>query len=665
MIATLATRADEAGIATCVVSTDRDAFQLVLGERLPDDDAARRRRRPRLHARAGRGPLGVPPEQVPDFIGLKGDTSDNIPGVPGIGDKTAAQLIAQYGSLEGVLEHVDELSPGAREDRSREHADQARDVEGAGDDAPRPRHRLRPDGARARAAGPLGAEGDVPPLRVPRRCLQRRRPAGRGAARGRTAAWPGRSCAGAKASRPRPRAGRLRGGRRPQRRRDSTTRSSCRPRPQRGRRRDRRPRRQAASRVDAVDDTLLAAYLIEPGRTAYELTDLAAEYGDRARSLALRRGGDGGARPPCGAAAAAGSLHARPPGRARPRPAVRERRAAAQRRARARWRTPASASTPTAWARSPRGSASGSKSSKARAYELAGEEFMLGSTQQVARVLFEQLELTPGRKGKTGYSTDTRVLADDPRRARDRAGDRGVARADEARQHVPRAAARAASARTAGCTRRSTRPSPPRAGCPRRIRTSSRSRSAPSSAARSAPPSSRRRAASCSRPTTRRSSCASSRTSRASRSCGRRSQPARTSTARPPPRCSAASRSTLTKDERAIAKMINFGIVYGISAYGLSREPRDPARAGADVHRHLSRALPARAGLHRAHDRAGRRATATSRPCSAGGGPCPRSATSNRADPRARGAAGRELRHAGLERRHHQGGDDRASTAPS
>jgi DNA polymerase-1 len=44
------------------------------------------------------------------------------------------------------------------------------------------------------------------------------------------------------------------------------------------------------------------------------------------------------------------------------------------------------------------------------AYALAGEEFMLGSTQQVARILFEKLELTPGRKGKTGYSTDTRVL---------------------------------------------------------------------------------------------------------------------------------------------------------------------------------------------------------------------------------------------------------------
>src|SRR4051812_9238367 len=47
---------------------------------------------------------------------------------------------------------------------------------------------------------------------------------------------------------------------------------------------------------------------------------------------------------------------------------------------------------------------------ESRAYELAEEEFMIGSTQQVARILFEKLALTPGRKGKTGYSTDTRVL---------------------------------------------------------------------------------------------------------------------------------------------------------------------------------------------------------------------------------------------------------------
>ena len=57
---------------------------------------------------------GVRPDQIPDFIGLKGDTSDNIPGVPGIGDKTAGQLIAQYGSLEAVIEHAGRALAGAR-----------------------------------------------------------------------------------------------------------------------------------------------------------------------------------------------------------------------------------------------------------------------------------------------------------------------------------------------------------------------------------------------------------------------------------------------------------------------------------------------------------------------------------------------------------------------
>src|SRR5437870_1889326 len=127
VIATLAVRADREGIRTCVVSTDRDAFQLVsenvclmmtprgvsdVHVYTPD----------RVEAR-----LGITPDQIPDFIGLKGDPSDNIPGVPGIGDKTASQLVAQYGSLEAVLEHVDELSP-ARGRALREHADQARDA---------------------------------------------------------------------------------------------------------------------------------------------------------------------------------------------------------------------------------------------------------------------------------------------------------------------------------------------------------------------------------------------------------------------------------------------------------------------------------------------------------------------------------------------------------
>src|SRR5262245_36788882 len=125
VLATLASRADEAGIKTTVVSTDRDAFQLVSENvslmMTPRGVADVHVYTPeRVGAR-----YGITPEQVPDFIGLKGDTSDNIPGVPGIGDKPAGQLVAQYGSLEGVLEHVDELSP-ARGRALREHADQAR-----------------------------------------------------------------------------------------------------------------------------------------------------------------------------------------------------------------------------------------------------------------------------------------------------------------------------------------------------------------------------------------------------------------------------------------------------------------------------------------------------------------------------------------------------------
>src|SRR5437764_4032529 len=125
VIATLATSADGAGIRTCVVSTDRDAFQLVsenvclmmtprgvsdVHVYTPD----------RIEAR-----YGIRPDQIPDFIGLKGDSSDNIPGIPGIGDKTAGQLIAQYGSLEAVVEHAGELSP-ARKKNITEHADIAR-----------------------------------------------------------------------------------------------------------------------------------------------------------------------------------------------------------------------------------------------------------------------------------------------------------------------------------------------------------------------------------------------------------------------------------------------------------------------------------------------------------------------------------------------------------
>src|SRR5258706_13334798 len=126
VIATLATRADDAGIKTTVVSTDRDAFQLVT-----DNVALMMTPRgvsdvqvytpDRVEAR-----YGIKPAQIPDFIGLKGDSSDNIPGIPGIGDKTAGQLIAQYGSVDEVIAHAGELSPARRKNIT-EFADVARE----------------------------------------------------------------------------------------------------------------------------------------------------------------------------------------------------------------------------------------------------------------------------------------------------------------------------------------------------------------------------------------------------------------------------------------------------------------------------------------------------------------------------------------------------------
>ncbi len=69
---------------------------------------------------------GLPPALIPDFYGLKGDTSDNIPGVPGIGEKTASELIQRFGSLEGVLGHIREISGPKRKQNLIDHAEDAR-----------------------------------------------------------------------------------------------------------------------------------------------------------------------------------------------------------------------------------------------------------------------------------------------------------------------------------------------------------------------------------------------------------------------------------------------------------------------------------------------------------------------------------------------------------
>jgi DNA polymerase-1 len=408
VIATLATRADGADIKTCVVSTDRDAFQLVsenvclmMTPRGVSDVNVYTPER--VEAR-----YGIRPEQIPDFIGLKGDTSDNIPGVPGIGDKTAGQLVAQYGSLEGVLEHVAELSPARRKNLT-EFAEQARaakvlatmrrdlDVECDPAElvlAPPDRSQLREMFRQFEFRALLGRVDDLDEA-VPARerisagtavawreeasnsLLQAPEPVGISADEGRIAVALGDEVVVS------PRPDRLEG---------TFVAHDAK-----------------ALGVDAVDDTMILAYLIDPARSEYLLDDLAAEYAVEA--VAEPEAEEETARLVRNAAV---TVRLREPLLRR----VRERGAeplyrdvemplvgvlAGMQQAGVRIDTYRMGEITARLA-------DRVEELESRAYELAGEEFVLGSPQQLGRILFEKLELTPGRKGKTGYSTDTKVL---------------------------------------------------------------------------------------------------------------------------------------------------------------------------------------------------------------------------------------------------------------
>ena len=128
VIASIAEKARAVDIPVVIVTGDRDIFQLI------DPDS-----KVKVMA-TGRGitdtklydyqavidRYGLPPELIPDFYGLKGDTSDNIPGVPGIGDKTAASLLQEFGDLETVLASIDKISGAKRKENLTNHADDAR-----------------------------------------------------------------------------------------------------------------------------------------------------------------------------------------------------------------------------------------------------------------------------------------------------------------------------------------------------------------------------------------------------------------------------------------------------------------------------------------------------------------------------------------------------------
>src|SRR5215212_2826067 len=126
VIAALVQQAKERQIPVMVVTGDRDAYQLV-GEGVRIMTTSRGITDTKVYDRDGViDRYGIPPELIPDFIGLKGDTSDNIPGVPGIGDKTASDLLQRFGDLETVLSSVDDISGAKRKQNLTEFADAAR-----------------------------------------------------------------------------------------------------------------------------------------------------------------------------------------------------------------------------------------------------------------------------------------------------------------------------------------------------------------------------------------------------------------------------------------------------------------------------------------------------------------------------------------------------------
>lgn len=138
ILGTVAARDEELGYETLLVTGDKDAYQLAT------DKTRIVTTKKGITDVTIYGPAeveeryGVRPDQFVDFLGLKGDSADNIPGVPGVGDKKAAKLLQDYGNLEGIYEHIDELKGKQKENMvasrdmaftSREVATIVRDVE--------------------------------------------------------------------------------------------------------------------------------------------------------------------------------------------------------------------------------------------------------------------------------------------------------------------------------------------------------------------------------------------------------------------------------------------------------------------------------------------------------------------------------------------------------
>ena len=122
LIATYAREAGERGATTTIVSSDKDLMQLVTDKVTMFDTMKDRR----IGIAEVIEKFGVPPEKVVEVQALAGDSTDNVPGVPGIGVKTAAQLIVEYGDLETLLKRAGEIKQPKRREALIENAEKAR-----------------------------------------------------------------------------------------------------------------------------------------------------------------------------------------------------------------------------------------------------------------------------------------------------------------------------------------------------------------------------------------------------------------------------------------------------------------------------------------------------------------------------------------------------------
>jgi DNA polymerase I len=439
VIATLTRQASEAGVPVMIVSGDRDVYQLV-GDGVRVMTTSRGVTDTKVYDHDGViERYGVPPHLVTDFIGLKGDSSDNIPGVPGIGDKTAAQLLQQYGSLEKVLESVDEISGAKRKRNLTEHADDARvskqlatmvvDV-----DVPiavTEELRAVPDRSKLRDAANefelraviqrLDEEWDeVVPGRMVEETIEVEAEEGSPAdlaegaisvaiAAGRWAASDGERVVAGDATDLVALAGQLR--ERPLIAHDTKSLGGHGP--------ESLLAAAGPQGLDLAHDTMVAAYLIDPARRTYDLHELAADAGLAAAPAGAEEGQMSLAAEE-GDVAGDPAVDARLAGELARRQRQRLTEFGVERllnevempliEVLAEMERIGLGLDTERLAEIGAGMADQIAELEREIYELAGHEFTIGSPQQLATVFFDELGLTKKRRGKTGFSTDARVL---------------------------------------------------------------------------------------------------------------------------------------------------------------------------------------------------------------------------------------------------------------